>query len=276
MHKTPLLALTPFALAACSEVVVPVNVGVDVPVDIDAARAAFERDVCGDVGSDACAVLDALDRSDDGAATVPPALPELLPFAIDVARAAANQNVDVQRWFTDRQADVGGALSPEHFLPLTVPDGVPADALADIGVDGVEIALVNSSLTFSLPPFDVIVGDGYVYDDAGNVAGAANAGDRVAVTVDEDGGPLVFADGGVARLKEVLQTPEPWIALVPQAPLTLDSVEEALVRPGGAAVLRATLALSVPVSFNDLQQANATLSESPTTGTPSTTEGTTD
>jgi hypothetical protein len=273
MHKLPLLALTPFALAACSEVVVPVNVGVDVPVDIDAARAAFERDVCGDIGSDACAVLDALDKSDDGAATSPPALPALLPFAVDVARAAARENVDVQRWFSERQADVGGALSPEHFLPLTVPEGVPADALADIGVDGVEIALVNSSLTFALPPFDVIVGDGYVYDDAGNVTGAKDAGDRVAVTVDDNGGPLVFADGGVARLTAALQTPEPWIALVPQAPLTLDSVEEALVRPGGAAVLRATLALSVPVSFADLQQANATLSETPTTSTTPTTEG---
>lgn len=201
-------------------------------VDLDEARVAFEARVCGDVGSDDCAVLDALDRV-DGAAATPTALPELLPAFVDVRRL--DDSVDVDRWFDDK-AFATDELSPARRIPLELPPQIDADALAELDVDAAAVVFSGSTLTIDVPDFDVYVGNG-------------DGDDGAFIGVDE-GGVVSFADGGVAALRGVLALADGWLELRPQTPATLRPQGDGFVRPGGRADVVVDLTVRFPVQLS--------------------------
>ncbi len=230
-----IFSLASFALLPLSACVVELPVSLRLPaavVDLDAARVGFEARVCGDVASDDCAVLDALDRV-DGAAAVPTAMPLLLPSSVDVARF--DDRVDIARWF-DVQQQVGDELSPTRRMLLELPDAINADAVNDLDVDAIAVSVVDSTLTVAMPDFDLYVGNGD--DDDGAFVG-----------VNEDG-VVSLADGGVVAFKGVLLAADAWLELRPQTAATLTPEGDGFVRPGGTANVVVDLSISFPVALS--------------------------
>lgn len=247
------ISLSVLSLSALSGCVFDVPVALSIPatpLDLDAARTAFESHLCADAGSDACAVLDSLDRA-DGTAETPTALPPTFPPNIDVA--VLSKNVDVQRWFGDQQEnpEVTAALSLSRIVPLQLPDSVDATMISDLKVDAAVVRLESNTLTIDLPRFELYAGNGYDTDENGVVVGAHDegSGEFIAVTDSADGGPIFFADGGVAALRDALVGDEPWIELRARDPLSLRPQDEALLRPGGSANVSLDLRIQVPVAL---------------------------
>lgn len=229
---------------------IPVNLGVAAaPIDLDAARVAFESRVCANADSADCAVLDSLDRV-DGARETPAALPALFPEHINVD--SLQSNVDVQRWFGEQQLPVEAEadLGINRLVPMTLPNSVNDEMITDLQVETAAVHITGNTLSVDLPRFDVYVGNGYGQDDDGNVIGSTDddGGEFVAVTDRDDGGPLYFREGGVAAVREALLGDEPWVELRPQSVFALRKAEEALLRPGGRADVSVDIRLVVPVA----------------------------
>lgn len=234
-------------LSGCQvDVMVPAVLSVAAaPMDLDVGIDALEAAVCSELASADCGVLKALDRF-DGVAATPSALPQLMPRTIDVE--ALPESVDVQNWFGDQQPQ-GSKLLPAPLVQLVVPEGLGAEDIVDIEIDAASVTLRRSTLTVDVPRFDLYVGNGVTTDEDGVTSGIAD-GEFVAVTDSADGGPVYFAEGGVAALLAALGGEEPWAQLRPQSVVSLRVADSALLhRPGGHADVSLDLQLRVPVRF---------------------------
>jgi len=246
------VSVAPFALCGACVFDIPVTLGVAAaPIDLDAARVAFESRVCANADSTDCSVLDTLDRV-DGSVETPAALPPLFPGHVNVSVDGLPSNVDVQRWFGQQQLPVEAEadLGINRLVPMTLPNSVDDEMITDLQVETASVSITGNTLSIDLPRFDVYVGNGYRRDDDGNVIGSTDddGGEFVAVTDLDDGGPLYFREGGVAAVRDALLGDEPWVELRPQSVFELRKAEEALLRPGGRAEVSVDIRLVVPVA----------------------------
>ncbi len=262
LHLHLLLALAPpVVLSGCVfGVAVPAHVNLPAPlIDLDAARARFEAGVCRDAAADACAVLDALDRS-DGAASLPVALPDRMPQHIAVA-ALGGEEVDVQRWFgQDALPQSGVELVPSRLVRLDsgALQSLSAAMIDEVTVESAALRVADNGLSLDLGSFDVYVGHGLVPGgddgaDEADVPADPEAAVHIAVSAAHDAGvdgraPLFLAEGAVVALRAALAEDDPWIELRPtgETPqLRLD--DDRFLPPSGQAEIALDLQLTVPL-----------------------------
>jgi hypothetical protein len=240
-----------------------------VTVDIDAERTKLEDAVCAAVGAPACAVLDLLDKSDDGAASTPPRLPTVLPSRID---APDGFGIEVAPWL-ESQRHIHDFL-PQLAVPIDLGDvdDSAADLIASAHIVDARLVFADDSLTIDLPSLEIGIAPiaeettavrsrlgavdtlraHAVEDDDVDVIGvldahAGGSGEDALLSLRE-GGAKALIDAVVAGNKSVVVRAP---AEVPLGFLAGPSVDS-MLRPGGSAQvsLAVTLDISKTITAN--------------------------
>lgn len=232
------------------------------PVDLNVTEQVdtVEGTLCDDPDSVNCAVVTALDLSDDEQVSDPPAIPDEFPVAVDITDPATGDptTVDVEEWI----ADVGLAqdLELKQVIPmdLTALVGVedPA-AIEEVNVSDVALGFLENTFTFDTLPMDLYVGteiaDPLADPDELVESGAVEKVGTIAV---QEAGvvgdaPVSFVEGGNAKFNTALKGMKftALIAFPPGTQITLKegSDENMRRKPTGEASvsLKATLVYTV-------------------------------
>jgi hypothetical protein len=176
----------------------------------------IESSLCSDPDGFNCAVVKALDYSDDEEVGNPPRIPAEIPISIDILNpeTGENETVNVEEWLAE--VGIGKDLDFKHVIPMDLSDLIDvsdASAIRDIEVSDVKVAWLENTLTFDTLPMDLYIGVGTVENpltadaqqliDDGVVEKVGTIPAQEAETAGE--APVSFVDGGSAKFNEALQ-----------------------------------------------------------------------
>lgn len=194
-----------------------------IPVDLETPEMdlnvteqvdAVESGLCSDADSFNCAVVQALDYSDDEEVSDPPQLPEQFPVEIEVVNpeTGVEETVNVEDW----AAEVG--LSSDFDLKQAVPMDVTSllgvdspDAVQSVAVTDLVLNWKENTFTFETVPMELYVSDEYIEDitDPDGLLAEGRVTRVGTIPAQEPGvageSPIEFVDGGNEVFNDALR-----------------------------------------------------------------------
>lgn len=179
---------------------------------IDAVEAAL----CEDSESYNCAVVSALDYSDDEEIGDPPRIPAEFPVATEITNpeTGENETVNVEEWASD--IGLSQDLDFEQVIPMDLTALVQVEdpaAIKDVTVSDVRLTWVENTFTFDTIPMDLYIGTEVVDDpltadvqqliDDGLVEKVGTIPAQEAETAGD--APVSFVDGGSETFNNALK-----------------------------------------------------------------------
>lgn len=220
-----LVGLVALPMSGCELINALLSQEFEIPLDLETPPAdlnvteqvnAIEAGLCDDPESYNCAVVRALDYSDDEEVSNPPRLPAEFPVAVDIQDPESGdpETVDIEQWLAD--VGLGQDLDFQHVIAMDLTSLIEVDdasAIRDIKVSDVKLVWLENSLTFDTIPMDLYVGPGLVEDpltaDAQQLIadGLVEKVGTIPAQEAETAGdaPVSFVEGGSAKFNEALQ-----------------------------------------------------------------------
>jgi hypothetical protein len=128
---------------------------------------AIEDALCSDADSYNCAVVKALDYSDDEEISDPPRIPDEFPVEVDVVDpvSADTESVNAEEWASD--VGLTSDLDLKAVVPMDVTSllgGNPPEAIEDVNVTVLALSWKENTFTFDTAPMNLYVADELIAD----------------------------------------------------------------------------------------------------------------
>ncbi len=219
------LSLAVAGMTACT---VP-DALLNVPLELESEEFAFdvseiitewEGEACADTSANECKVIMALDETDDGSVSSPPAIPASIPETVSVEQCVtgagcATANINILDWAEEEGLldDLKSNLSyatPIDVEAVASQAGVSVDGNNGVEIQSIALNWVSNNLNFDTVDIDFYVVDGLeaasgdplamIEDGTATMVGTLPAADAGA-TGEVD---VTFASGGEDALAEAL------------------------------------------------------------------------
>jgi hypothetical protein len=232
------------------------------PAEIDATTPVEETEqtMCDDADSPDCAVVKALDLTDDTMVSDPPKIPDEFPNEVTVTDPVTmtEDTINVETWMNE--SGLTDEIELAQVIPVDLTSQVDVDspeAIQDVTFENLALNYISNTLTFDTVDLDLYISeDSYEATDDPEAliedGSVIKVGTIEAMPAGTDGdAAIVFAEGGSDAFNEALKNLSftAVIALPPETAFQLKegSTPEMRLKPKGVAEvsIKATIAYTV-------------------------------
>lgn len=248
-----------------------------IPLDLETPPAelnatdqvdALEASLCDDADSYNCAVVSALDLTDDEQVSDPPRIPAEFPISVEITNPETGdpETVDVEVWA--EEVGLGQDLDLKQIIPMDLTALVAIDdpaAIEEVTVADVALGWIDNTFTFDTLPMDLYIGTELVDDPTVEpeqliADGVVQKVGTIPAQEAETSGdaPVSFVDGGNEIFNNALKGLKftAIVAMPPETTLALKegSAENLRRKPTGAAEVSLKATVMYTVSAAKLQE----------------------